>query len=85
MADTAAALARERATREVVQQRALALERVNQQLSDQAERLTEHAGFRQSLEDKLAHAHAALEHYRTASREQRERDMLVRGAKLLDI
>jgi chromosome segregation ATPase len=76
LADTTAAVTREQdahaETRLTLRQRALDVERLTQQVRDLTERLAEHDGFRQSLEEKLHHAHEALEHYRTASREQRE-------------
>lgn len=56
------------------QQRALNVERLAQQVRDLTERLAEHDGFRRSLEEKLQHAHEALEHYRTASKVQREQE-----------
>ncbi|MGK8404578.1 hypothetical protein [Burkholderia cenocepacia] len=59
-------------TRLAAQQRAIDIERLSQQVHDQTVRLAEHESFRQSLEEKLKHAHDALEHYRSASREQRE-------------
>lgn len=62
-------------TRLVLQERVVAVERLTQQVLDQTERLVEHEGFRQSLEEKLTHAHEAREHYRTASREQREQEV----------
>ncbi|WGS46983.1 integrase [Burkholderia sp. JSH-S8] len=61
-------------TRLAAQQRAIDIERLSQQVHDQTVRLAEHESFRQSLEEKLKHAHDALEHYRTASREQREQE-----------
>jgi chromosome segregation ATPase len=61
-------------TQAALQQRALDVERLTQQVCDLVERLAEHNGFRRSLEEKLQHAHEALEHYRTASREQREQE-----------
>ncbi|KUY56326.1 MULTISPECIES: DNA-binding protein [unclassified Burkholderia] len=61
-------------TRLAVQQCAIDIERLSQQVHDQTVRLAEHESFRQSLEEKLKHAHDALEHYRTASREQREQE-----------
>ncbi|MGY4730825.1 DNA-binding protein [Burkholderia pyrrocinia] len=61
-------------TRLAAQQRAIDVERLSQQVHDQTVRLAEHESFRQSLEEKLKHAHEALEHYRTASREQREQE-----------
>ncbi|MCO5396758.1 DNA-binding protein [Ralstonia soli] len=57
-----------------LQQRALEAERRAQQVQDLTERLTEHEGFRRSLEEKLQHAHQALEHFRNASKEQRDQD-----------
>jgi chromosome segregation ATPase len=57
-----------------MEQRALDVERLTQQVRDLAGRLAEHDGFRQSLEGRLEHAHASLEHYRTASKEQREQE-----------
>ncbi|TAM07652.1 MAG: DNA-binding protein [Paraburkholderia sp.] len=61
-------------TRLALHQRDLDVERLTQQVRDQTARLAEQEGFRQSLEEKLTHAHDALEHYRTASREQREQE-----------
>lgn len=61
-------------TRLAAQQRAIDIERLSQQVHDQTVRLAEHESFRQSLEEKLKHAHDALEHYRSASREQREQE-----------
>jgi len=78
LAEAGAAVVREQAahadTQAALQQRALDVERLTQQTHDLTERLTEHDGFRRSLEEKLQHAHEALEHYRTASREQREQE-----------
>ncbi|AOJ04615.1 integrase [Burkholderia mayonis] len=78
LTDARAGLEREQVahaeTRGGLQQRTLDVERLGQQVRDLAERLTEHEGFRRSLEQKLAHAHEALEHFRTASREQREQE-----------
>ena len=62
-------------TRSAAQQCALNVERLSQQVHDQTVRLAEHERFRQSLEEKLKHSYDALEHYRTASREQREQEM----------
>ncbi|SIT44952.1 Cointegrate resolution protein T [Paraburkholderia ribeironis] len=61
-------------TQAALQQRALDVERLTQQVRDLTGHLAEHDGFRRSLEEKLQHAHDALEHYRSASREQREQD-----------
>ncbi|KIP17042.1 hypothetical protein KY49_6958 [Burkholderia sp. MSHR3999] len=78
LADATAALSSEQdahaETRLAAQQRAIDIERLSQQVHDQTVRLAEHESFRQSLEEKLRHAHDALEHYRTASREQREQE-----------
>ncbi|MBB4517464.1 DNA-binding protein [Paraburkholderia fungorum] len=78
LTEAGAAVAREQAahagTQIALQQRALDVERLMQQVRDLDERLAEHDGFRQSLEEKLRHAHDALEHYRTASREPREQE-----------
>ena len=61
-------------TQTALQQRTIEAERSAQQLQDLTARLAEHEGFRRSLEDKLQHAHQALEHFRNASREQRDQD-----------
>jgi chromosome segregation ATPase len=78
LAEAGATVVREQAahadTQAALQQRALDVERLTQQTHDLTERLTEHDGFRRSLEEKLQHAHEALEHYRTASRERREQE-----------
>jgi chromosome segregation ATPase len=78
LAEAGAAVVREQAahadTHAALQQRALNVERLAQQVRNLTERLAEHDGFRRSLEEKLQHAHEALEHYRTASKEQREQE-----------
>jgi chromosome segregation ATPase len=78
LTEAGAAVAREQAahvdTQTALKQRALDVERLTQQVRDLTERLAEHDSFRRSLEEKLQHTHAALEHYRTASREQREQE-----------
>jgi len=61
-------------TQTALQQRTIEAERSAQQLQDLTARLAEHEGFRRSLEDKLQHAHQALEHFRNASKEQRDQD-----------
>ncbi|ANA35782.1 Integrase [Ralstonia mannitolilytica] len=61
-------------TQAALQQRTIEAERSAQQVQDLGARLAEHDGFRRSLEDKLQHAHQALEHFRTASKEQRDQD-----------
>ncbi|WP_231957622.1 DNA-binding protein [Paraburkholderia tropica] len=78
LAEAGAAVVREQAAhadaQSALQQRALDVERLTQQAHDLTERLAEHDDFRRSLEEKLQHAHAALDHYRTASKEQREQE-----------
>ncbi|GCB06655.1 DNA-binding protein [Ralstonia sp. SET104] len=61
-------------TQTALQQRIIEAERSAQQVQDLMARLTEHEGFRRSLEEKLQHAHQALEHFRNASKEQRDQD-----------
>lgn len=61
-------------TRLALHQRDLDVERLTQQVRDQTARLAEQENFRQSLEEKLVHARDALEHFRTAAREQREQE-----------
>ncbi|MCK4139997.1 integrase [Ralstonia pseudosolanacearum] len=61
-------------TQTALQQRTIEAERSAQQIQDLTARLTEHDGFRRSLEEKLQHAHQALEHFRNASKEQRDQD-----------
>ncbi|MGI4890067.1 MAG: DNA-binding protein, partial [Janthinobacterium lividum] len=61
-------------TQTALQQRAIEAERSAQQVQDLGTRLAEHESFRRSLEDKLQHAHQSLEHFRNASREQRDQD-----------
>lgn len=58
-----------------LQQRTIEAERSAQQVQDLNARLAEHEGFRRSLEEKLQHAHQALEHFRNASKEQRDQDV----------
>ncbi len=62
------------ATRVALHQRDLDVERLTQQVGDQAERLAEQEGFRLSPEAKLVDAGDALEHFRTAARERREQE-----------
>ncbi|GAB7543071.1 hypothetical protein [Cupriavidus sp. 8B] len=62
------------ATQTTLQQRALEGEYLAQQARDLSERLTEHDGFRRSLEEKLQQARDALEHYRAVSKKQRGQD-----------
>lgn len=57
-----------------LQQRTIEAERLAQQAQDLTARLAEHEEFRRSLEDKLQHAHQALEHFRSASKEQRDQE-----------
>lgn len=61
-------------TQTALQQRTIEAERSAQQIQDLTARLTEHDGFRRSLEQKLQHAHQALDHFRNASKEQRDQD-----------
>lgn len=61
-------------TQAALQQRTIEAERSAQQVQDLGARLAEHEGFRRSLEDKLQHAHQALEHFRNASKEQRDQE-----------
>ncbi|MDE2201592.1 MAG: DNA-binding protein [Burkholderiaceae bacterium] len=61
-------------TQTALQQRTIEAERSAQQIQDLTARLTEHESFRRSLEEKLQHAHQALEHFRHASKEQRDQD-----------
>lgn len=78
LAQAHATIATERAahsnTQAALQQRTLEAERLAQQVRDFTERQTEQEGFRRSLEEKLQHAHQALEHFRNASKEQRDQD-----------
>jgi chromosome segregation ATPase len=61
-------------TQATLQQRTIEAERSSQQSQDLTARLAEHEDFRRSLEDKLQHAHQALEHFRIASKEQRDQE-----------
>ncbi|GCB05218.1 DNA-binding protein [Ralstonia sp. SET104] len=61
-------------TQTALQQRTIEAERSAQQVQDLTARLAEHEGFRRSLEEKLQHAHQALDHFRNASKEQRDQD-----------
>ncbi|MBB0179374.1 MULTISPECIES: DNA-binding protein [Ralstonia] len=61
-------------TQAALGQRTIEAERLAQQVHDLNARLAEHEGFRRSLEEKLQHAHLALEHFRNASKEQRDQD-----------
>lgn len=45
-----------------------------QRIEDMAEQLAKEEGYRASLEEKHQHAHTALEHFRTAAKEQREHE-----------
>jgi chromosome segregation ATPase len=78
LAQAHATVANVRATRSdtqtALQQRTIEAERSAQQVQDLTARLAEHEGFRRSLEDKLQHAHLALDHFRNASKEQRDQD-----------
>lgn len=61
-------------TQAALQQRTIEAERLAQQVRDLTERQAEQEGFRRSLEEKLQHAHQALDHFRNASKEQRDQD-----------
>jgi chromosome segregation ATPase len=61
-------------TQAALLQRTIEAERLAQQAQDLTARLAEHEEFRRSLEDKLQHAHQALEHFRSASKEQRDQE-----------
>lgn len=78
LADAAATLAREQTAHAETSKTMLAgtldIERLTQQVRGLNERVAEQEGFRQSLEEKLVHARDALEHFRTAAREQREQE-----------
>nr|WP_269848297.1 DNA-binding protein [Ralstonia sp. ASV6] len=78
LADTLMTLAATRAahsdTQAELQRRALEGERLAQQVRDLTEQRAEYDGFRRSLEEKLQHAHQALEHFRNASKEQRDQE-----------
>lgn len=58
-----------------LQQRTIEVERLTQQAQDLGTWLAEHEGFRRPVEDKLQHADQALEHFRHASKEQREQQV----------
>ncbi|KWA30292.1 hypothetical protein WL27_26395 [Burkholderia multivorans] len=55
-------------TRLAAQRRAVEIEEPSQQMRGQILLLAEHDSFRQSVEEKLRHAHEALEHFQSASR-----------------
>lgn len=61
-------------TQAALQQRTIEAERLAQQVRDLTERQAEQEGFRRSLDEKLQHAHHALDHFRNASKEQRDQD-----------
>ncbi|MBN6209960.1 DNA-binding protein [Ralstonia pickettii] len=79
LADAQTALATTRAahseTQAELQSRTLEAERLAQQVRDLTEQRAEYDGFRRSLEEKLQHAHQALEHFRNASKEQRDQEI----------
>ena len=78
LAQAHATIAKERAahsdTQAALQQRTIEAERSAQQVQDLTARLAEHEGFRRSLEEKLQHAHQAVDHFRNASKEQRDQN-----------
>jgi chromosome segregation ATPase len=61
-------------TSETLSVKTLASMQLAQQVSDLQERLASEERHRQSLEEKHQHAHQALEHFRHASKEQREQE-----------
>ena len=69
-----AARAAHESSREECQQQAVALRALEVRTTALQERLEENEQHRLSLEDKHQHARAALDHYRSAAREQREQD-----------
>ncbi len=69
-----AARAAHESSREECQQQAVALRALEVRTTALQERLEENEQHRLSLEDKHQHARAALDHYRSASKEQREQD-----------
>lgn len=75
---TQRALADEKAghskTSEALSAKTLTSTQLTQQVSDLQERLAIEERHRQSLEEKHQHAHQALEHFRQASKEQREQE-----------
>ncbi|AGG88967.1 Plasmid replication region DNA-binding N-term [Rhodanobacter denitrificans] len=72
------ALQDEKAAHEQAQQglrdRALLVQQLEERVAGMTTRLTEHEAHIQSLEDKHQHARDALEHYRTAVKEQRDQE-----------
>jgi len=75
---TDAALHDEKTAHEQAQQglrdRALLVQQLEERVAGMTARLTEHEAHIQSLEDKHQHARDALEHYRTAVKEQRDQE-----------
>ncbi|PLY59916.1 integrase [Herbaspirillum sp. BH-1] len=69
-----AARAAHESSREECQQQAVALRALEVRTTALQERLEENEQHRLSLEDKHQHARAALDHYRSAAKEQREQD-----------
>lgn len=69
-----AARAAHESSRDECQQQAVALRALEVRTTALQERLEENEQHRLSLEDKHQHARAALEHYRSAAKEQREQD-----------
>lgn len=78
LADTQAALSNEAArlkeTANTLRSETLERARFQQQVADLQDRLTEEAALRQSLEEKHQQAREALEHFRSAAKEQREQE-----------
>lgn len=73
-AELAEEQARHQSTTEWLQREIAAHASANQQVSNLEDRLRSEKEHRQSLEDKHVHAREALEHFRLASKEQREQD-----------
>lgn len=62
------------ATKEILQNTLIKAERLEQQVSGLGEQLTENQKHLASLEEKHKNARDALEHFRTAAKEQREQE-----------
>lgn len=74
-ADLADEQARHQRTADRLQQEITARAMATQQVADLEDRLRAEEEHRCSLEDKHTHAREALEHFRTATKEQREQDL----------
>lgn len=62
-------------TRQALQAAEIAVAQHGQQVKDLLDRLAENEVYRRSLEDKLTHARESLEHFRQASKEQRDQEL----------